>query len=43
MVVLGIILFIVFFKEIVTGIMVGATFVFELIAGIFGAIFNIFK
>ena len=40
MVVLGIILFIVFFKEIITGLFVGSVALIQLIAGIFAAIFK---
>lgn len=43
MIVLGIILFIVFFKEIVTGLFVGGMALLQLIGAIFGAIFSIFK
>lgn len=40
MTILAIILIIVFFKEIVTGLFVGCMAILQLIAGIFGAIFK---
>lgn len=43
MVVLGIILIIVFLPEIISGIVVGALGLFQVIGGLIGAMFTIFK